>query len=132
MPELCFALFVKRLLALLTGVLFACLICSRLFLKFRLGKPAHPPGMVGRPPAHPNEQLVFLWRQYAFVEYGTAARNHNMPELCFALFIKHTCLQNSPTTCCTPTPNFNLLLDAASHWVVVGKHQLPFPIPCSA
>ena len=33
MPELCFALFVKRLLALLTGVLCVCLICSRLFLK---------------------------------------------------------------------------------------------------
>ena len=29
-----------RLLALLTGVLFACLICSRLFLKFCLGKMA--------------------------------------------------------------------------------------------
>ena len=27
----------------------------------------------------------------------------------------HTCLQNSPTTFCTPTPNFFLLLDAASH-----------------
>ena len=27
-----------------------------------------------------------------------------------------TCLQNSPTTCCTPTSNFPLLLDAASHW----------------
>ena len=33
MPELCFALFVKQLLALLTGVLYVCLICSRLFLK---------------------------------------------------------------------------------------------------
>ena len=32
MPELCFALFVKRLLALLTGVLCVCLIYSRLFL----------------------------------------------------------------------------------------------------
>ena len=27
----------------------------------------------------------------------------------------HTCLQNSPTTFCTPTPNFFPLLDAASH-----------------
>ena len=43
MPELCFALFVKRLFALLTAVLFVCLVCSRLFLKFCLGKPAHPP-----------------------------------------------------------------------------------------
>ena len=44
----------------------------------------------------------------------------------------HTCLQNSPTMSCTPTPNFSLLLDAASHWGVAGKHPLPFPIPCSA
>ena len=57
MPELCFALFVKRLLALLTGVLCVCLICSRLFFKFCLGKPAHPPGMAGRPPAHPANSL---------------------------------------------------------------------------
>ena len=27
----------------------------------------------------------------------------------------HTCLQNSPTTFCTPTPNFFPLFDAASH-----------------
>ena len=59
MPELRFALFVKRLLALLTGVLFACLICSRLFLKFCLGKPARPPRMAGRPPAHPTNSLCF-------------------------------------------------------------------------
>ena len=43
-----------------------------------------------------------------------------------------TCLQHSPRRCCTPTPNFLLLLDVASHWGVVGRHQLPFPIPCSA
>ena len=59
MPELRFAWFVKGLLALLTGVLFACLICSRLFLKFCPGKPAHPPGMAGRPPAHPTNGLCF-------------------------------------------------------------------------
>ena len=59
MHELCFALFVKRLLALLTGVLFACLICSGLFLKFCLAKPAHPPRMTGRPPAHPTNNLCF-------------------------------------------------------------------------
>ena len=57
MPELCFALFVKRLLALLTGVLYVCLICSRLFLKFCLGKPAHPPGMTGGPPTHPTNSM---------------------------------------------------------------------------
>ena len=44
----------------------------------------------------------------------------------------HTCLRNSPTTSCTRTPNFFLLLDGASHWGVVGKHPLPSPIPCSA
>ena len=43
-----------------------------------------------------------------------------------------TCLQNSPTTSCPPTPNFFLLLDATSHWGVVGKHPLPSPIPCSS
>ena len=59
MPKLCFALFVKRLLALLTGVLFACLIYSRLFLKFCLGKPAHPPRMARRPPALPTNSLCF-------------------------------------------------------------------------
>ena len=32
MLELCFALFVKRVLALLTGDLCICLICSGLFL----------------------------------------------------------------------------------------------------
>ena len=57
MPELCFALFGKRLLALLTGVLYVCLICSRLFLKFCLGKPTHPPGMTGCPPTHPTNSM---------------------------------------------------------------------------
>ena len=57
MPELCFALFVKRLLALLTGVFYVFLICSRLFLKFCLGKPAHPPGMTGGPPTHPTNRM---------------------------------------------------------------------------
>ena len=59
MPDLRFVLFVKRSLALLTGVLFACFICSRLFLKFCLGKPARPPGMAGRPPAHPMNNMCF-------------------------------------------------------------------------
>ena len=44
----------------------------------------------------------------------------------------HTCLQKSPIMFCTPTPNFFLLLDAASHWGVVGKHPLPSLNPCSA
>ena len=60
MPELCFALFVKRLLALLTGVLYVCLICSRLFLKFCLGKPAHPPGMTGHPPTQQRGTTICL------------------------------------------------------------------------
>ena len=57
MPELCFALFVKRRLALLPGVLYVCLICSRLFLKFCLGKPAHPPGMTGGPSTDPMNSM---------------------------------------------------------------------------
>ena len=57
MPKLCFALFVKQLLALLTGVLYVCLICSTLFLKFCLGKPAHPPGMTKSPPSHPTNNM---------------------------------------------------------------------------
>ena len=44
----------------------------------------------------------------------------------------HRCLQNSPTTFCTPTPNFFLLLAAASQQAVVGKHLLSSPNPCSA
>ena len=44
----------------------------------------------------------------------------------------HTCLQNSGTMFCTPTPNIFLLPDAASHWGVIGKHLLPSPNPCSA
>ena len=71
MPEWRFALSVKRLLALLTGVLFAYLICSRLFLKFCLGKPAHPPGTAGRPPAHPTNSLCF---------YGVCTPLWNMVE----------------------------------------------------
>ena len=71
MPELCFALFVKRLLALLTRVLYVCLICSRLFLKFCLGKPAHPPGMAGRPRAHPTNSMCI---------YGVNAPLWNMAQ----------------------------------------------------
>ena len=44
----------------------------------------------------------------------------------------HTSLQNSPTTGSTPTPSFSRLLDGASHWGVVGRHQLPIFIPYSA
>ena len=73
MPELCFVLFVKRLLALLTGVLFAYLICSRLFLKFCLGKPVHPPGMAGRPPTHPT---------YSPCVYGVNTPLWNMIQQC--------------------------------------------------
>ena len=83
MPELRFALFVK----LLTGVLQACFICSRLFLKFCLGKPTHPPGIAGRLPAHPMNNMC-LYGDVAFVDYGTAARNPSMLELRFALFEK--------------------------------------------
>ena len=50
---------------------------------------ARPPARNdGEPARPPNEHHVCLWRHCAFVDYGTAARNHNMPELCFALFIK--------------------------------------------
>ena len=81
MPELYFALFVKRLLALLTGVLY--------IVFENLPGEARPPTRNGRAPTRPpNEQHVFLWRLCAFVEYGTAARSHNMPELRFALFVK--------------------------------------------
>ena len=88
MPQLCFALFVKRLLGLLTGVLYVCLICSSLFLKFCLGKPAQPPGMTGSPPAHPaNSMCIYgvitpLWFMVQHRE------EPQMPELCFALFVK--------------------------------------------
>ena len=92
MPKLRFALFGKPPLALLIGFLQACFICSRLFLKFCLGKPTHPPGTARRPPAHPTNNMC-LYGDVAFVDYGTAARNHNMPELRFALFVKlHACL----------------------------------------
>ena len=57
MPELRFALFVKQLLALLTGVLLACFICSRLFSKICLGKPTRPPGTARRRSAHPMNNM---------------------------------------------------------------------------
>ena len=88
MPKMCFALFVKQLLALLTGILSICRICSRLLL-LNLPGEARPPARNDRGPALPlGEQHVYLWRHSPFVVYGTAGRNHNMPELCFALFVK--------------------------------------------
>ena len=88
MPELCFALFVTRLLASLTRVLYVCLICSRLFLKFCLGKPAHPPGTTESPPAHPKNSMCIYGIMAPLWIICTAAKNHNMPELCFALLLK--------------------------------------------
>ena len=59
MPDLRFALFVKRLFALLTGGSHVCFICSRLFLKFCLGKPPRPPGTIGHPAARPMNNMCF-------------------------------------------------------------------------
>ena len=88
MSEFYFALFVKWRLALLTWVLLACFICSRLFSNFAKGKPTRPPGSTGRPLAHPMNSMC-LYGDIVFVDYGTAARDDNMLELRFALFVKH-------------------------------------------
>ena len=64
--------------------------------------------------------------------YVSGAAPSRLPRIMRNVKRLHTSLQNSPTTSCTPTPNFSLLLDVASHCGVAGKHRLPFSVPCSA